>query len=66
MVVTHKYINNINISLGKMVIINLLILCILTGLVDIMRLTPAASWKIFISGGNFSKYLDEVVPGRVR
>ena len=31
MVVTHKYINNINISLGKMVIINLLILLLYKG-----------------------------------
>ncbi len=39
-----------NLGLGKRIVLNLLALLILTIIVDLIRLTPFESWRIFFNG----------------
>jgi hypothetical protein len=47
----NKKLNKKNYSLLEAILINLLVLLIITTLVDFIRLTPLASWRIFLHGG---------------
>lgn len=46
-----KQLKEKNYSYGKKVLMNLLLLLIITILVDFARMTPFASWLIFLGGG---------------
>lgn len=45
-----KWLNQQNYSLGKKIVLIFVALLVLTTLVDLVRQTPFASWKIFIDG----------------
>jgi len=55
MVFVEKYLNTLNISFEKRLLLNLLALLILTFAVDGIRQTPLESWRIFIHGA-YSHY----------
>jgi hypothetical protein len=46
-----KKLKEKNYSYGKKVLMNLLVLLMITILVDFARMTPWASWSIFLGGG---------------